>query len=297
MDGVTAYHVGIPPAHDLKLLQRMHFTSCLFLSRGRRRSRGLGRCCRRLARGRRVCRAVDPSRRRSGCNRRSGRQAAGDSRARRRTATGAITKAAGEVGDSWHGSAAHAFAGYMQRFSAAASTVHAGVDNAATDPATSRDRRVEREGPAQLDRRPDPRRRRPSGRARRTIRTPSRSTTPRSAAPSARGAPRPQPVVTQLAAAARAGGLGGARGVEQSRLPRPDRGQRLDLPAAAGQADRVEPDPEERRSRRRTAPASAASSAGRDGRCRRAGVIGQCGAPARMPTGDVAQWIAEARRS
>ncbi|MDX6496284.1 MAG: hypothetical protein QOE17_2270, partial [Gaiellales bacterium] len=43
-----------------------------------------------------------------------------------------VHKAAGEVGESWHGSAAHAFAGYMHRFGAAASTVHSGVDTAAT---------------------------------------------------------------------------------------------------------------------------------------------------------------------
>jgi WXG100 family type VII secretion target len=42
-----------------------------------------------------------------------------------------VTKTAGEVGDSWHGSAAHAFSGYMQRFSSAASALHSGVGRAA----------------------------------------------------------------------------------------------------------------------------------------------------------------------
>lgn len=43
-----------------------------------------------------------------------------------------ITKTAGEVGDSWHGSAAQAFAGYLHRFGSAASTVHSSLDKAAT---------------------------------------------------------------------------------------------------------------------------------------------------------------------
>jgi WXG100 family type VII secretion target len=51
---------------------------------------------------------------------------------RAQDSTKSVTKTAGEVGESWHGSAAQAFAGYMHRFSAAASTVHAAVDKAAT---------------------------------------------------------------------------------------------------------------------------------------------------------------------
>ena len=68
-----------------------------------------------------------------------------------------ISKTAGEVGDAWHGSAAHAFAGYMHRFGAAASSVHAGDGQGGHDDRASRAARVEREAPAQLDRQPDPR--------------------------------------------------------------------------------------------------------------------------------------------
>jgi WXG100 family type VII secretion target len=51
---------------------------------------------------------------------------------RAQDSTKSVSKTAGEVGESWHGSAAHAFAGYMHRFSSAASTVHAAIDKAAT---------------------------------------------------------------------------------------------------------------------------------------------------------------------
>jgi len=43
-----------------------------------------------------------------------------------------ISKASGEVGDAWHGHAASAFKGYMHHFGAAASSVHAAMDKAAT---------------------------------------------------------------------------------------------------------------------------------------------------------------------
>jgi WXG100 family type VII secretion target len=43
-----------------------------------------------------------------------------------------VNKNAGEVGESWHGSAAHAFTAYMHRFGSAASTMHGAVDKAAT---------------------------------------------------------------------------------------------------------------------------------------------------------------------
>ena len=43
-----------------------------------------------------------------------------------------ISRTAAEVGDAWHGPAAESFAGYMHRFGAAGSSVHAGMDKAAT---------------------------------------------------------------------------------------------------------------------------------------------------------------------
>ncbi|HEY2272176.1 MAG TPA: transglycosylase SLT domain-containing protein [Jatrophihabitantaceae bacterium] len=43
-----------------------------------------------------------------------------------------ISKAATEVGDAWHGTAAHAFSGYMNRFGSAGSALHAGMEHAAT---------------------------------------------------------------------------------------------------------------------------------------------------------------------
>jgi uncharacterized protein YukE len=43
-----------------------------------------------------------------------------------------IGKAAAEVGDAWHGPAAESFAGYLHRFGAAGSSVHAAMDKAAT---------------------------------------------------------------------------------------------------------------------------------------------------------------------
>src|SRR5579875_2436550 len=43
-----------------------------------------------------------------------------------------VSTAADEVGTAWHGDAAHAFTGYMQRFGTAGSSLHGGIERAAT---------------------------------------------------------------------------------------------------------------------------------------------------------------------
>ena len=64
------------------------------------------------------------------------------------------------------------------------------------------------------------------------------------------------------------------------------------LPAAAGQADRVEPDPARARSRaRHRSPAGGASASSRGGVVAAAAAATSGGPPAAPPTGNVAQWI------